>query len=121
MITGDSPWISSIHYIDEEHWKNDFNDKLYLQNSRSASWSHLQVRKADVLREFSALIELTPETKSSSNLPPMQIDVLEIARKLWPTGKTPPRIKERNQAIQAEFGKNPPSERTIRRALKDWP
>jgi hypothetical protein len=72
------------------------------------------------LREFS-VIENIPTVKSLNHLPKMQIDILELANRLWPTGKTPPRVKERNQAIQAKFEKNPPSERTIRRALKDWP
>ena len=51
MITGDNPWISCIPYIDEEHWLNDFNDQLLLHQSGRASWTHLQVKKADVLRE----------------------------------------------------------------------
>jgi hypothetical protein len=75
------------------------------------------VKKADVLREFPTSIAGAPEAKSSDSLPQMQIDILEIARKLWPTGKMPPRVKERNKAIQSHFGKNPPCERTIRRAF----
>ncbi|MCK1721274.1 hypothetical protein [Bradyrhizobium sp. 141] len=52
MITGDKPWISCIPYLDEEHWNNGFNDQLYLQRSGPASWTHLQVKKSDVLREI---------------------------------------------------------------------
>ena len=52
MITGDDPWISSMLYVDAEHWNADFNDQLYLSKSGSASWNHLQVKKADVLREI---------------------------------------------------------------------
>jgi len=121
LICGVEAWIDCATYLDEEHWNNDFGDQLYLDQSAKASWTHLQVRKADVLREFSGFLERAPETQSSENLPRMQIDIVEIARKLWPTGKTPPRVNEPDQAIQAEFKKNPPSYRTIRRALKNWP
>ena len=49
-------------------------------------------------------MERGSEAKASENLPQMQIGILEIARKLWPTGKTPSRVKERNHAIRAHFG-----------------
>lgn len=52
MITGNDPWISSMLYVDAEHWNADFNDQLYLFKSGPASWTHLQVKKADVLREI---------------------------------------------------------------------
>jgi hypothetical protein len=52
MITGVDPWISSMLYVDAEHWNADFNDQLYLFKSGPASWTHLQVKKADVLREI---------------------------------------------------------------------
>lgn len=120
MITGDNPWISCTPYIDDQRWKDDFNDQLFLQKSGPASWTHLQVKKADILREFSVPIERIATGVSVDNLPKMQSDILQVARKLWPTGKTPPRIKERNRAIQAEFKEHPPSEKTIRRALKHW-
>ena len=121
MITGNNPWISCIPYTDEEHWRYGLNDVLYLHGSATASWTHLQIKKADVLREFSASMGRASEAKAAGNLTPMQISILEKARELWPTGEAPPRVAERNQAIQAQFGKTPPSERTIRRALKGWP
>lgn len=102
MITGDNPWISCTPYLDEEQWKDDFNDQLHLQKSGPASWTHLQVKKADVLHELTELMERLPATKPSDRLPKMQIDILEMARKLWPAGKTPPRVKERDQAIQSQ-------------------
>ena len=52
VILGDDAWISCTPYIDEQHWKSDFNDKLYLTRYGSAGWTHLQVKKADVLREM---------------------------------------------------------------------
>jgi hypothetical protein len=52
IIVGDDPWISCMPYIDQQHWNSDFNDKLYLSNFGSPTWTHLQVRKSDVLREI---------------------------------------------------------------------
>ena len=121
IITGDRPWISCTPYVNAEYWMHDFNDQLFLQKSGPASWTHLQVKKADVLREFPERAKKVAATQSLDDLPKMQNDILEVARKLWPTGKTPPRVKERNEAIRAQFKKPAPSERTIRRALKDWP
>lgn len=121
MMTGEKPWISCTPYVDEEHWIHDFNDQLYLHRSGPASWTHLQVKKADILREFHGRWAATTPLESSDQLPKLQNQILDVAKSLWPTGKTPPRVKERNQAIRAELKNNPPSERTIRRALKGWP
>ena len=52
IIVGHDPWISCTPYIDQQHWNSDFNDKLYLSHYGPASWTHLQARKADLLREF---------------------------------------------------------------------
>jgi hypothetical protein len=52
IIAGEDPWISCSTYIDEQHWKADFNDQLFLFRSGSPNWTHLQVKKADVLREI---------------------------------------------------------------------
>ena len=129
LITGDNPWISCMPYVDDEHWGRDFNDQLFLLKSGPASWTHLQVKKADVLREFSIFLEkgsaekqarAAPSATSSDPLPKLQLEILEVAKQLWPDGETPPRVKERDKTIKAKF-ENPPSERTIRRALKDWP
>jgi len=79
------------------------------------------VKKADVLREFASLAPGISPAKSLAELPSLQIRILEVAKELWPDGKTPPRVKERNEAIQAKFKKPAPNERTIRRALKGWP
>jgi hypothetical protein len=66
MIAGDKAWISCIPYLDEEHWNNDFNDQLYLSKSSSADWTHLQVRKSDVIREISFQIGLAPPNTSEA-------------------------------------------------------
>jgi hypothetical protein len=52
IIVGDDPWIGCMPYIDQQHWSSDFNDKLYLSKFGPATWTHLQVKKADVLREI---------------------------------------------------------------------
>jgi hypothetical protein len=52
IVVGDDPWIGCMPYIDQQHWSSDFNDKLYLSKFGPATWTHLQVKKADVLREI---------------------------------------------------------------------
>ena len=52
IIVGDDPWIGCMPYVDQQHWSSDFNDKLYLSKFGPATWTHLQVKKADVLREI---------------------------------------------------------------------
>jgi hypothetical protein len=52
IVVGDDPWIGCTPYIDQQHWSSDFNDKLYLSKFGPATWTHLQVKKADVLREI---------------------------------------------------------------------
>jgi hypothetical protein len=50
VLTGDDPWISCTPYIDESHWAATFNDEAFLDSAARPSWTHLRVRKADVLR-----------------------------------------------------------------------
>jgi hypothetical protein len=52
LILGGDPWISFALYVDDEYWKGGFNDCLYLRKGGPVSWTHLQVRKADVLRHI---------------------------------------------------------------------
>jgi hypothetical protein len=42
--------IACTPFIDQDHWAGDFNDRLYLHGQPQAAWTHLQVRKADVLK-----------------------------------------------------------------------
>lgn len=44
--------ISCTPYVDEYHWRNDFNDKLYESGRPGPAWTHLQVRKADILSRW---------------------------------------------------------------------
>jgi len=43
-------YLSSCIYMDDEHWRQDFNDSL--QTRHGAKWSHLMVLKSDVLRHW---------------------------------------------------------------------
>jgi hypothetical protein len=52
LIYGDNPWIDFAPYIDEAHWRGGFNDCMYLSKAGPASWTHLQVKRADVLRHI---------------------------------------------------------------------
>jgi hypothetical protein len=52
VLSGDDPWINCTPYSDDPHWKADFNDQLFLGRPGGAEWTHLSVRKADVLRQI---------------------------------------------------------------------
>ena len=67
VIAGDNPRISCTPYVDEEHWRSDFNDYLYLNRSSLPSWTHLQVRRADVLRHIT--FESDASETSGGNTP----------------------------------------------------
>ena len=43
-------YLSSCHYVDDEHWRKGFNDSLQTRYGRK--WSHLMVLKSDVLRHW---------------------------------------------------------------------
>src|SRR5262249_16390264 len=69
VIIGNDPWICSTPYVDHQHWSSDFNDKLYLTQYGSAGWTHLQVRKGDVLREFKFEVSTTKHPVYTSGAP----------------------------------------------------
>jgi hypothetical protein len=76
---------------------------------RIPEYSHLQIKNADLAREFSfGAVRDSPRG--------LRAEIRQVCKRLWPDGKMPARIKERNKAIQSEFAV-PPNERTIRRAL----
>ena len=52
MLVGDDPWISCTPFVDLEHWSRGFNDQVFLYKARPAAWTHLQVKKSDVVRHF---------------------------------------------------------------------
>jgi hypothetical protein len=46
-------WIWSMPYVDPQTWdERGFNDQLYLRVTEPAAFTHLEVRKSDILREF---------------------------------------------------------------------
>jgi hypothetical protein len=50
VITGADPWICCSAYIDEPHWQTHFNDHLFLNRPGPPAWTHLSVKRSDVLR-----------------------------------------------------------------------
>lgn len=52
VLLGNEPWINVTPYVDEEHWRADFNDQLFLFRAGPPAWTHLQLNKSDVLREI---------------------------------------------------------------------
>jgi hypothetical protein len=67
VIVGDNPWISCTPYVDDEHWQNYFNDYLDLKRSSLPSRTHLQVRRADILRHIT--FESDPSETSRGDNP----------------------------------------------------
>jgi hypothetical protein len=102
LVVGDNPWISCTPYVDEECWGRDFNDHMYLKRFGPASWTHLQVRKADVLRhiKFDVLLD-----KGKATSPSLQQTIRQAEKELWPNGAKPARTKDRDAAIAAWFSK----------------
>lgn len=114
------PWISCMLFVDDHHWAHGFNDHLYLRKGTNPAWTHLQVKKADVLREFpfygTPLSKRAVSEKLRADMPAMQAAILAAAVELWPEGGIPPRIKERNAAICKHMKTNV-SDKTIQRAF----
>jgi hypothetical protein len=50
-------------YLGEESWTEHFNDRLYVAGKPTPVWTHLQVRKADILSRWP---RPTPTTNSES-------------------------------------------------------
>src|SRR5262249_7554941 len=47
---GSEPYIESFPFIDDEHWRKGFDDKLVPPGGGKRQWSRLQVKKEDVRR-----------------------------------------------------------------------
>jgi hypothetical protein len=52
MLVNSPSHIACSPFMDEEHWSRGFNDQLCQSGRVSAAWTHLQVRKADVLSRW---------------------------------------------------------------------
>jgi hypothetical protein len=50
LLFGSEPYIESWPFIDDEHWRKGFNDKLVPPRGGKRRWSRLQVKKEDVRR-----------------------------------------------------------------------
>jgi hypothetical protein len=115
-----NPWVSCMPFVDDHHWTHGFNDHLYMRTGTNPAWTHLQVKKADVLREFpipeATLSKHGVAEKLGAEMPALQASILDAAAKLWPDNKIPPRIKERNAAICKHL-RTPVSDKTIQRAF----
>jgi hypothetical protein len=121
LVCCERPHVQSCGVIDHDDWERGANDKLYGDDRRRPEFTHLQVRNADIARNwnFARSVEICG-AKPTDKPPPMQARIRDVAQRLWPDGTVPPRVKDRDNRIQdhfkAEFG-NSPSARTIRRAL----
>ena len=50
LLFGSEPYIETFPFIDDEHWRKGFNDKLVPPRGGKRGWSRLQVKKEDVRR-----------------------------------------------------------------------
>ena len=50
LLFGSEPYIETFPFIDDEHWRKGFNDKLVPPRGGKPWWSRLQVKKEDVRR-----------------------------------------------------------------------
>jgi hypothetical protein len=50
LLFGSEPYIETFPFIDDEHWRKGFNDKLVPPRGGKPRWSRLQVKKEDVRR-----------------------------------------------------------------------
>jgi hypothetical protein len=91
-----------------------------MKRLRDPYCTNLQARRSDVAKEFpfrsGGRAKVGPKNEGA-----LTSQVRDVFVRLWPNGKCPLRKKERDEKIRSEFGKHPPSERTIRRALADLP
>jgi hypothetical protein len=95
-----------------------FRDSL-MQRLRTPHFINVQVRKSDVAKEF-PFPSCGRAEAGLKNEGVLRSQVRDVFLCLWPNGKCPLRKKERDEKIRSEFGKHPPSQRTIRRALADF-
>lgn len=119
LVFCERPHLRCYGVVDDAIWKNQCNDQLIGDDRHVIEYSHLQIVNADLARHFPFSADAN-STRINERLPSMQARVLEVANGLWPDGKHPARIKERDQAIQAAFRAIPqlsPSTKTIHRAF----
>lgn len=59
--------IDCSPYLGEEDWKKYFNDKLYVTGKQGPVWTHLQVRKADILSRWPGILGEAPPPVAESS------------------------------------------------------
>jgi len=94
--------LVSYPYIDDEHWRNGFDDSL--EDRRGAKWKRLAVLKSDVKRcwEFGAIASDDPPMKRRSGAPgrPSSMDLVEVEyRARWARGEVQERIGNEAKAL----------------------
>jgi hypothetical protein len=52
MLLNAPSHIVCTSYVDHDHWLRDFNDRIYEQDQVGATWTHLQIRKSDILSRW---------------------------------------------------------------------
>lgn len=118
------PHLRCFGVVDREIWEKQCNDQLMGDDPQVPEYSHLQIVNSDLAEHFSFSATAEVARTSTPNLtlktPALQAKIREAYIRLWPNGDYPPRSKERNQLIQAEFPSHPPSDRTIQRALRNF-
>jgi hypothetical protein len=131
MLVGDNPWICPTVYIDEEHWRGGVNDQLFVRKAMPADWTHLQVKKEDVLKFFSSSNEPSSAHASADNKAVTNFSgrgkmgrAIEVAiTELFPTGIPDGMSSQaRNDAIKkriraTEGVDSVPTDRTIQKCI----
>lgn len=118
LLLCERPHLQCYGVVDADLWEKQCNDRLMSDDRHVPEYSHLQIKNADLAKHFPFSAVAASEESAGLRLPSMQAKIREVAQRLWPDGKRPARVKERDKAIRAEF-ENPPHIRTIHRALRN--
>lgn len=71
LVTRNNPWIWSAVYAGNESWRDGgLNDQMFTHQGISASWTHLEVKKEDVLRWFPFLGSPVKQPPQRRGAPP---------------------------------------------------
>jgi hypothetical protein len=52
MVSDAPVFISCTPFVDKEHWRGDFHDRLFFSDRPGAGYTHLQVRKSQILQHW---------------------------------------------------------------------
>ena len=129
ILFGDEPHVRCYPFIDEEHWRREFNDKLMVDRSLP-EFTHLEVKKSDVARLWPFAPPTPADLSTSGNTavktgPRHRRAVTEQALvELYGSSGSRPGITEKMRAMAVnkwltDNGRSPVSPATIRRALQD--